>query len=212
MADLVLTGTFPSAAAWLPGPSGLEWTDALREGRAVSSRPRQPTLSGLDADRSLESLSLLLFDTARGALQRWVEHAVSARVVPLRIRWLEPTRSKDQGDLLQDQATYERHFPRGAFGVSVVVAAADTHLVLLEDQPAHGLLLQHAIVSERVWGAHLTDIALGKGKRSMVPLPTGATLLMSAYAVHNVPLSTEPLLSFDYRTSPYRQALNPVVA
>jgi len=161
---------------------------------------------GADTDRSLEALSLPLFDLARGPLMAWVESLLQHRVVPLRVRLHPAAREPDEGTLLQEQATYEAHFPAGTWAASVFVPTGPVTFRL--HGPCPSATLPHRTVSGRVRGAQLETTGVGQLRPSAVT--TDAPVCVSALVPREVPVADSPVLSFDYRTSTYRQSLDPV--
>jgi hypothetical protein len=166
------------------------------------------------AHENAEKTSETLFDIARSApLRERLEYVLSHRVVPLRTRVIPARREEGEGTALQDQMTYMQHFPPTAYAVSIIIPQRTSILVEAAPYPGHGKLLDHQFVSDRVWGAQLSRRQLADDQPHegrTIRLAQGEALAVTSYFCHTVPLMDVPVISFDYRTSPYRQALNPI--
>lgn len=164
------------------------------------------------SDQSAERHSEILYDIARSSqMLGHLETALRYRLVPLRTRVLAPRQHKAEGTKLQDQSTYSEHFPPGAYAVSVVMPRGPTTITEAAPFPGHGVILEHRRISARVWGAQLT-LRGSSGPTSTKPimLREGEAIIMTSYFCHYVPITSAPTVSFDYRTSPYRQACSPL--
>ena len=142
---------------WVLGPRSAMWLSAWAElDKTIATEAWQHEE---DPDRSLEALSLELFDLARGQAMEWVESLLGTRVVPLRIRLLTGRREPNEGEYGQDQAGYSAHFPKGAWAVSLILAEAATSLAVCRAAGlGHGKILPFRRVSHRVGGTELADL------------------------------------------------------
>ena len=203
--------------------------DALRQEaeRLSSELYGQPegTVISRDSDGRVLSMhyldrhSDLLFDLTRlPELQHTAEVLLESRCVPFLTEYFaKPAANSEATPPHQDQIFYRDHFGDElaiTFWIALTdVTEDDAVLQYAKPQPPVGELLKHRVSDVQNFGAELVDDS-GFEFRS-APVPAGGAVVHHSYAVHRsgpmAGASARAAFALNFRRSPYRQQMNPLV-
>lgn len=167
----------------------------------------------------LDRHSDLLFDLTRlPELHHVAEVLLESRCVPFLTEYFaKPATQSQATPPHQDQIFYRDHFDDEVaitFWIALTdVTEADGVLQYGTPQPKPGELLKHRVSDVQNFGAELVDES--EFTFLSAPVPAGGAVVHHSYAVHRSgPMSgTAPRAAFalNFRRSPYRQKINPLV-
>lgn len=167
----------------------------------------------------LDRHSDLLFDLTRvPELQYTAEVLLDSRCVPFLTEYFaKPGVNAEATPPHQDQIFYRDHFGDElalTFWIALTdVGEDDGVLQYASPQPPMGELLKHRVSDVQNFGAELVDHS-GFAFRS-APVPAGGAVVHHSYAVHRsgpmTSTSTRAAFALNFRRSPYRQQINPLV-